>query len=361
MRRAGEGPSATDRLLVAYCAGAALAALLFGAGLGARRWPLAAGHALVALLALAFARADRAGAGAPFRRFVHRWLPLVALAWLYGWAGELRHLVVPGDFDALVEAWDERLFPGHWHALGAHLPLPLLEAGHAAYFSYYLLLFVPALALPRPREGAADRYLFWLTSAMLAHYVANLLFPVAGPLAQRAATMPSGVLFVPLMDGLYAGFDRGGLAFPSTHVVAAMLAAWFAGRVFFPRAAWAYALWFVAIAVSTVLCGYHYPIDVLAGLLTGGLFVGLAARSERALRQSPSAMRSISSATAKPAATIARRSGVPGSATGLVWLRWVKRIFARSAAGSAEKRAIDSTTKGCGTSAIDRPGSSPSP
>jgi membrane-associated phospholipid phosphatase len=93
----------------------------------------------------------------------------------------------------------------------------------------------------------------------------------------RAATMPDGVLFVPLMDVLYGGFDRGGLAFPSTHVVASLISAWFAGRVFFPRAAWAYALWFVAIALSTVVCGYHYPVDVVAGLLSGGLFVALAA------------------------------------------------------------------------------------
>jgi membrane-associated phospholipid phosphatase len=71
-------------------------------------------------------------------------------------------------------------------------------------------------------------------------------------------------------------FDRGGLAFPSTHVVAAMLAAFFAGRRFFPRAAWAYALWFAAIAASTVVCGYHYPIDVAAGLVTGTVFVALA-------------------------------------------------------------------------------------
>jgi membrane-associated phospholipid phosphatase len=191
----------------------------------------------------------------------------------------MRHLVVVGDLDPLVEAWDGALFPGHWHLAGAGLPLPLVELAHAAYFSYYLILFVPALAAGRERAREVDRYLFWLTAAMLAHYAANLFFPVAGPLAAREAAMPQGVLFVPLMNGFYGGFDRGGLAFPSTHVVAAMVAAWFAGRVFFPRATWAYAAWFAAIAASTVLCGYHHPIDVLAGLITGSLFVALAARA----------------------------------------------------------------------------------
>ena len=44
---------------------------------------------------------------------------------------------------------------------------------------------------------------------------------------------------------------------------------WHAGRRFFPRAASGFAVWFLAIAASTVLCGFHYPVDVLAGLVTG--------------------------------------------------------------------------------------------
>ena len=278
--RAGGRPNATDLVLLAYCAGAVLLLLLDGRPLGERRLALAAGHALVAALALALARADRGREGS-WSRFAHRWLPLVALAWLYGWAGEMRNLVFATDFDPLVEAWDRALFPGHWYLVAAWLPLPAVEVAHAVYFSYYLILFVPALAVGRARAREVDGYLFWLTVAMLAHYVANLFFPVAGPLAERAATMPDGVVFVPLMNGFYGGFDRGGLAFPSTHVVGAMISAGFAGRVFFPRAALAYAAWFAAIAASTVLCGYHYPVDVLAGVITGGLFLALAARARR--------------------------------------------------------------------------------
>lgn len=277
--RAGR-PNATDGVVVVYSTGVALLLTLDGASLGARRLELAAGHALVVALALALAFADRGEEGS-FVRLAHRWLPVIALAWLYGWAGEMRDLVVHRDLDPMLERWDEALFPGHWHALGARLPLPLIELAHAAYFSYYLILFVPALAAGRGLAREVDRYLFWLTAAMLSHYAANLFFPVAGPLAMRAATMPDGVLFVPLMDAIYGRFDRGGLAFPSTHVVASLISAWFAGRVFFPRAAWAYALWFVAIALSTVVCGYHYPVDVAAGLVTGSLTVALAARARR--------------------------------------------------------------------------------
>ncbi len=268
-------PNGTDLALLVYGAGIGLTLALDGAALGPRRLELAAGHLLTAALALALGFADAGEEGSALR-FAHRWLPVVALAWLYGWAGELRDLFVTRDLDPLVEGWDEALFPGHWHALGARLPLPWVELAHAVYFSYYLILFVPALAAGRRRAQQVDRYLFWLTVAMLLHYAANLAFPVAGPLAMRAATMPEGVVFVPLMDAIYGRFDRGGLAFPSTHVVASLISAWFAGRVFFPRAAPAYALWFVAIALSTVLCGYHYPVDVVAGLASGGLLIVLA-------------------------------------------------------------------------------------
>jgi len=269
--------SRTDRVLAGYCAGTALLAAVRGGALGARQWTLAGGHLLVAALAIAAAALDRGREGGA-SRFAHRWLPLVALAWLYGWAGEMRHLIVAADLDPVIERWDETLFPGHWHEVSARLPAAAVELAHAAYFSYYLILFVPALvvlAAGARRAREVDRYLFWLTLAMVAHYALNFLLPVAGPLGDRA-TLPAGVLFVPLMNAFYAGFDRGGLAFPSTHVVAAMIAAGFAGRIFFPGRALAYALWFGAIALSTVVCGYHYPIDVLAGLLSGALFCGAA-------------------------------------------------------------------------------------
>ena len=107
-------------------------------------------------------------------------------------------------------------------------------------------------------------------------FVADVVTDTLGVDRARAAPPLGQVVLQRRVAG--GRFDRGGLAFPSTHVVASMVCAWFAGRVFFPRAWPAYALWFTAIAASTVVCGYHYPIDVLAGLLSGGLFVALAAR-----------------------------------------------------------------------------------
>lgn len=273
----------TDRLLVGYTL--AVAALVGIAALGRSggepgHVPLAAFHLAIAALAVLLARLDR-GAGRPGWNWLHRWLPVLALPGLYDAAGRLRHLLVARDLDAWVAPADAWLFPGRWYLAGARWPLPALELAHAAYFSYYLLLFVPALAAERRQRFAVDLYLRALTATLLAHYALNFLLPVAGPLAERSRAMPEGALFLPLMNAIYLAFDRGGLAFPSTHVAASVVAGWFAGRRFFPRAGAGFAVWVAAISVSTVICGYHYPIDVVAGLVTGGACLAVVLRSAR--------------------------------------------------------------------------------
>jgi membrane-associated phospholipid phosphatase len=35
------------------------------------------------------------------------------------------------------------------------------------------------------------------------------------------------------------------------------------------------------IAASTVVCGYHYPLDAVAGLVTGGACLAVVLRLER--------------------------------------------------------------------------------
>lgn len=265
--------TSADRAVLIY--DLAVLALLATVGRGLPSWPWrVALHLLLVPAVWALARRSREGSLVHFCRLVY---PLALLTCLYPEVGVLRHLIVPLDLDPLVAGWDSLLFPGRIHAtVPPLLPVAVLELLHAAYFSYYLLLPLPALVLWRRGAYAEmSSYVSTLTGCMLAHYAFGILFPVSGPVALRAAVMPEGFLFLPLMDRIYAGFDRGGAAFPSTHAAVAVIAGYCAARLF-PRLRWLFAILVAAILVSTVLCTYHYAIDTAAGVLTGGLFLALA-------------------------------------------------------------------------------------
>ncbi len=233
------------------------------------RWPLLAlaQMTLVAAVPLLARRARRSAAGV--WSFLHRWYPVMLLLVLYPQAGALRHLLVARDLDPLVLRWEDALFPGRWWAtLPPRLSLAAREVVHAAYFSYYLLLFLPALLAWRRARALVAEYVSVLTFTLLLHFAASFLFPVGGPPLEHAASAGGGPFGV-LVTLAYRFFDRGGLAFPSTHVAAAVVAAWYGARLY-PGRRGLYALWAAAITASTVLGAFHYTIDAAAGLLTGG-------------------------------------------------------------------------------------------
>jgi len=284
--------AATDRVCLAYHA-VLLAALAAGLACGrlSAGWGYAAGHVATIGGVFWLAAVDR-----PERRLVtlvRLWYPVLSLLWLYGEAGALRHLGVRTDLDLLVASWDALLIPGSLHlALPRHLAPLVLEGAHAVYLSYYLLLFVPGLVAMRGGRGRVADSIYVLNLCMLVHYLFGMLFPVSGPLAERLRVQPAGWLFIPLMNHLYAGFDRGGMAFPSTHAAVAVVAAAWAGR-FFPRWRWAFWAWAAAIALATVACTYHYALDTTTGVLTGLAFTlalrpGAPLRAAKILANAPS-------------------------------------------------------------------------
>jgi membrane-associated phospholipid phosphatase len=204
-------------------------------------------------------------------RILADWLPLALGPFLYV---ELRWLIAGvgrPHADATVVAWEQLVFPMNPSATWApSLPsVPLSEALHAAYASYYLLVFVPPalLYLRGARRGFA-RTMLALAVVYGICFITYLMFPVDGPrFLVGPAVAPEGPIRAFVLQLLAAGSSRG-TAFPSSHVAAALVAS-LAALSTQRRVGVAVTLLTAGLALGTVYGGFHYAVDAWAGLATG--------------------------------------------------------------------------------------------
>jgi len=196
--------------------------------------------------------------------------PLALLVWFYPEVGLLRHTVIPQDLDPLLESWELAIFPYEFYiSIPESLNMLKLEFLHASYFSYYLLFFIPVIAAQLRRYQRVNEYMFVVCASMFIHYWICILFPASGPIPLREEIMPSGILFIPIMNFIYSSaVNQGGAAFPSTHAAAAIICGWYAA-FWFPKLKWFFVIVVSLILISTVACTYHYAIDTIAGTVTG--------------------------------------------------------------------------------------------
>lgn len=213
------------------------------------------------------------------------WLPLLFLPFLYIEARWPIAGLGRAHADATVHSWELAFFPSdpsrtlatQWHAL------LLSEALHLAYLSYYVLIYLPpaVLYLRGVRGGFAETMLA-LSVAFGACFTAFLLFPVDGPrFVNGGAAAPDGPVRA-LTLALLNGASTRGTAFPSSHVAASVVATVCALRFSRPLG---YLLIPVTLAlmVATVYGGFHYAVDVMAGLVVGAASLVVAAFIWKAL------------------------------------------------------------------------------
>ena len=254
----------TLRLLAAYLVGSTvLHVWRLAHGSGDARFILLSAGLFVATLASLRARH-------PMWQRAGDWLPLLSLPILY--AG-VRWSMLGGLHDEVVQAWDRVLFgTDAARTMGGAFPWwPLSELLHAAYFSYYAIIYVPALLLYLGSDDDREfrRVVFAFTVAMVASFIGFILFPVEGPRYAwpSPAGIPDGAVRRMVLSVLSAGSTRG-TAFPSSHVAisAAIALAVFQSR----RVAGAVLLIItVLLGVGAVYGGFHYGADVVAGMALG--------------------------------------------------------------------------------------------
>jgi membrane-associated phospholipid phosphatase len=226
------------------------------------------------------------------RRYVRStadWLPLLLIPLLYTELATLNLAVHNGTyFDATIIQWEQVLFGGQpsqeWAAAAPFLWLS--EPLHAAYLSYYFIIFGPPFVLfvmNRTEEFRTD--VFVLLLAFFVHYVFFIYFPVSGPrylFPPPGGELATGPMYEFAHRVLEAGSSRGA-AFPSSHVGVSVAQTLLTIR-FLPRLAPLIAMLTIGLALGAIYGGFHYATDVVAGVLLGVVAFLLAPRVAALLR-----------------------------------------------------------------------------
>jgi membrane-associated phospholipid phosphatase len=256
-----------DRLLLGYLAIVSVVALRRAPAQPECRWLLGAHALFLVLLALVTrSRLGRLG------RMLREIYPLLLLVGLYGELDVLNGIGVTVH-DAAVQRWELALFGSQvsqvwWQAAPSRFWSTVL---HGAYFSYYLVVTLPALYfVARGDLRAVREFVLAVMATFVTCYLVFLFFPVAGPYyvfpappAWFTDNLPARLVYRILANG-----SSYGAAFPSSHVAATVAAALVARR-HSPRLGLLLLVPTALLTVGVVYCQMHYAVDAVAGLLVG--------------------------------------------------------------------------------------------
>ena len=206
--------------------------------------------------------------------------PLLWLAAFWSEQDFLRRLLYVEANDAMIAPLDAAVFGTHPHAvwMPSMHALWFSELMHFLYAAYYLLIFLPplAVALAGRREALRDMT-FRLLGAYIGCYLVYILFPVDGPVALGVpypGPHTAGVFYRLVHSAEQAGGVLGA-AFPSSHVVGAVTIAWLGWRWFTPGVAALLSVEAAGVCLATVYTQHHYAIDSAAGLAWGLALQGI--------------------------------------------------------------------------------------
>lgn len=221
--------------------------------------------------------------------FLMFFLPLILLTFFHYETGLLNQIIFPKFFDEVIQKVDLTIFgilPNR--VLSKIFPYDTIhQAFHFFYFTYYFLLFIPVLAVYLKErnnlEGninstnqnlckfkSTQNMLFVILFVMFICYWIFIIFPVAGPTAERSYLFPDAGGFISIMNYLFKVGDLDGGAMPSSHV-AVSLAVVLLSYKYLSKYFTIILIDFILLTISTVYCSYHYAIDVICGLAVGGL------------------------------------------------------------------------------------------
>lgn len=220
----------------------------------------------------------------PVSRFLRWWYPPILFLFCFEAVGWMIHLIRPEFLDPYLIAADRAMFGGDITVWLQQRAQPwLTEIMYFFYTSFYF--FIPGIGIPiylrcgtyrtGPHGAPVREFIATITVSMLFCYLHFLFTPGAGPVfwpdyPGPVLTLTGGPITIIEQWVFDTGAIVGG-AFPSSHVVVAMVAAFYAVR--FRVAPFFWASVAIGLGVSTLYNGYHYGVDVLYAMVIAVLLV----------------------------------------------------------------------------------------
>jgi membrane-associated phospholipid phosphatase len=232
-------------------------------------WPwFLALHAVVSVLIAALVRQSERWPHA------HAWYPLVIPLLAFPEAALLHDLFVETWQDPYLLAFEAALFPQPptvWlGGMSSVVVSEILQLGYLAYF-----LFLPIVAAVLYARTNRRPFFALMAATMLGYvicYVIFLNFPTEGPAHSlrhlHTQPLPWGPLYATVLFIQQAGTH--GNAFPSAHVVGAVVPVIFAWRYVPKLAPWLLPL-LALMCIGAVYDRYHYASDMVGGLAIGAV------------------------------------------------------------------------------------------
>ncbi len=245
-------------------------------------------HAAVLVAAHVLIRVEKSRPGG-LLSFLRAFYPMILYTFFYFETHKLDDLIFRQPFDGVFIGLDRALFGCQPSQVFVRkLPyLAVSEVIYFGYFSYYVMLPGVGLALYFRDRRRFFNYLTVVSFVFYVCYVTYIFLPVRGPYA-RDVMAPADAemlgervvpeqlergVFYRIMKSVYSSLEPAtGAAFPSSHVAAAVTALYFSWR-YLKRVRWLHLAAVLLLMVATVYCGYHYVVDVPAGLLTAVILV----------------------------------------------------------------------------------------
>jgi membrane-associated phospholipid phosphatase len=218
----------------------------------------------------------------PYWRIIRDWFPfLVILLMYYSLWGKASLLLVTHDRDAMLYAWDKRLFgvePSIWIQAFIRPPLTAWMQFSYAFHLYNIPLVACFIYLFRPRERFREMMCGLVLISffgILGYFVVPAIGPMytlhnayTVPLSQPLAVFNRQIAFLD-----FARIQRD--CFPSLHVGISFLVWLYAYRNS-KELFWILSPFMLSLWVSTVYLRYHYTVDCIAGFILAPLCYLLA-------------------------------------------------------------------------------------